>query len=448
VLQIYEAPLLNTYCAQWNTLMDFALRDEPTIRAQYLGSLYEFSSYADRGMDPMLLGSDGRPYFAAMPHHSSEGGAIFAFDPSKNEVACLGDIDRLAGTKRPGTRPNMVHASAFEMNGSIYFVGQDPHYGGWGFPLDPGEEPPTYQGSPIAVYDIQSGKTRGLGIPLDGQPAVFRITGDPVRNVLYVRRGYHRTAHGPLAWYALSLDENGNITGRPRPFPFPQHPCHPSQILVAADGTIFAVAPHESYKTYERRKQLREKTEDIRPQCEVYRCDGELRQARRIGTVDGTWDITWLAFQNGRAFAIGYTRDHLYRLDMRTGAVQRLGAWPQNVLGRHGHAILHDGTIYYIEFRPAKVDGKHIFGRTAGIHSIQPATGKTRYHGVVVDQAGRRPKDLNYFCFLKDGRLFAAGTVFGLPTDRNYMPRYRDTEPYRLDFAAFAIDKLPPGKPP
>ena len=66
----------------------------------------------------------------------------------------------------------------------------------------------------------------------------------------------------------------------------------------------------------------------------------------------------------------------------------------------------------------------------------------------MVDDAGRRPKDLNYFAFLPDGRIFAAGTVFGLPTDTHYMPRYRDSEPFRLDCAAFLIDALPPGKPP
>jgi hypothetical protein len=54
---------------------------------------------------------------------------------------------------------------------------------------------------------------------------------------------------------------------------------------------------------------------------------------------------------------------------------------------------------------------------------------------------------LNRFTFLPDGRIFTTGTVYGLATDRNYMPRYRNSEPYRLDCAAFVISKLPPGKP-
>ncbi len=87
-----------------------------------------------------------------------------------------------------------------------------------------------------------------------------------------------------------------------------------------------------------------------------------------------------------------------------------------------------------------------VAGRTTALYSIDLDTGKTLYYGLVVDGQGRRPKDLNRFTFLPDGRIFTTGTVYALPTDRRYMPRYRDSEPYRLDCGAFLIDRLPPGR--
>jgi hypothetical protein len=81
------------------------------------------------------------------------------------------------------------------------------------------------------------------------------------------------------------------------------------------------------------------------------------------------------------------------------------------------------------------------------LYSVDLRSGKTLYYGLIVGHRGRRPKDLNRFAFLPDGRIFASGTVYARPGDRNYMPRYRDSEPYRLDCAAFVIERLPPGKP-
>jgi hypothetical protein len=78
---------------------------------------------------------------------------------------------------------------------------------------------------------------------------------------------------------------------------------------------------------------------------------------------------------------------------------------------------------------------------------VDPRSGKTLYYGLIVDDQGRRPKDLNRFAFLPDGRIFTTGTVYARPGDRHYMPRYRDTEPYRLDCAAWVIEKIPPGRP-
>jgi len=212
VLQVYENPLLDTICAQWNALLNEAFKGEPVVKARCVGSLYALSPYADRAFDAIPVASDGRAYFGTMPHHASESGPVFAFDPKQDKLILLGDIGRLGGVHRPDAVPQMMHGNAFEMNGKVYFTGQDPHYGGWDFPVAKREDKPRYPGSPIVEYDLKTQKARALGVPFAGNPGIFRISGDPKRSVLYLRRGYHRGHEWPLAWFAIQLDANPHFS--------------------------------------------------------------------------------------------------------------------------------------------------------------------------------------------------------------------------------------------
>jgi hypothetical protein len=441
VLQVYEHPLLATICAQWNALMDHGFKDQPAVKARYLGSLYDYSEFADRAFDPIPVASDGKAYFGTMPHHATEGGPVFSFDPKTEKFALLGDIDRMAGPRQPNTSGSMVHSNACELNGKVYFTGEDPHYGGWDFPREPGQEKAKYAGSPVVEYDLGTGKARGLGIPFPGNPGIFQLNGDAKRNVLYIRRGYARDYAGPLAWSALQLDANGNIAGEPRRLPLE---LHPPQVLVAADGTVFGAVPEQkTYAEFAEKKAKREKTDGIAPQCEIWRMDAELRKAEKVATVPETWEIQWLPWQDGKPAALGLGEQFVYRLDLRSGAVEKLCPWLKVQAGGHPPVALHDGKIICL----AWVQPKTRAGRTTGVFTLDLATGKALFHGVIVDEAGRRPKDLNHFALLPDGRIFAVGTVYGLPTDKHSMTRYRDGEPYRLDCAGFLIEKLPPGVP-
>jgi len=440
VLQIYENPLLDAICAVWNALMDEAHAGEPIVKARYLGSLYDLSEYADRGFDPPLLASDGRVYFGTMPHHSSESGPIFCFDPKASKTLLVGHLDDLAGVKRPDAVPTMMHGNPFEMNGKAYFTGQDPHYGGWGFPVEQGRERPRFRGSPILEYDLKTRKARGLGIPVPGDNSLFRIAGDPERNILYVRRGYHRG--WGLIWYRLQLDEAGDIAGKPVRLPFGD--VHPSDILVAADGSLFGGVPHTSYSTWSERRKKREKTDDIKPKCELVRYYPDSGRKESVATFDGVWDIHALPWQHGKPSVLIMAGNAMYRLDTRAAALKKLWDWPKAAALRH-KALMHRGkTIYCL----ARANSKKRFARrTCAVYTVDIKSGKVLYHGLVVDDAGRRPKDLNHFLPLADGRIFAVGTAYGLPTDRHGMPRYRDSEPFRLDSASFLIDRLPPGRP-
>jgi len=441
VLQHYENPMLPAICAQWNALMDHAHREQPVCRARYIGSLYALSEYADRGFDPILIASDGKAYFGTMPHHPSEGGPIFCFDPARNALSLIGDIDRLAGVRAAGAVPSMVHASAGEMNRRVYFVGQDPFYGRWGFPLEKGATRPVYRGSPIVEYDLAAGRARGLGIPIAGDNALFRIVCDAPRKRLYVRRGYARDYYGPLMWYALELDAAGNIAGAPRALPLDYHP---SDILIAADGTLWCVVPdRQAYEIMQQKRAQRQKTDDIAPRCDVFRIAPDLRAAQKVATVEGEWDIQWAPWQNGLPAAVGAGERQIYRLDMNTGALSALCRASPPFRPHAAPMALRDGALVALAWVQPRIRA----GRTTGLYTLDLRSGQVRFHGVVVDESGRRVKDLTQLAVLKDGRIFAAGTVYGLATDAHYMPRYRDSEPYRLDSACLLIESIPPGVP-
>ena len=442
VLQIYENPMLDAIGAQWNALMNHAYRGEPTVRARYLGSLYDFSEYADRGFDPHLLASDGRVYFGTMPHHSSESGPVFSFDPGQKKLTLLGDVARMAGVHQPGAAPHMMHSGMIEMNGKIYFTGQDCHYAGWNFPCEREQDRARYLGSPIVEYDPQTTESRSLGIPLPGDHALFRIKGDPARNALYVRRGYDRTYYGPLVWYRLALDQQGKLSGKPQKLPFSEHP---AAIHIGPDGSVFGVVPDlKLQETFQQKRRARENTDQITPTCYLYRCDPQLRKAQRLKTLTGTWDIRWATGQTGESRAVGMGDDHIYQLDLKAGAIRATVKRPDIQVMEMGPGVVRENTMYLM---PRVLAKDRSARRTTAVYTVDLRSGKTLYHGVIVDNQGRRPKDLNRFVFLPDGRIFVTGTVYGLPSDKNYMPRYRNSEPFRLDCAALVIDKLPPGKP-
>jgi hypothetical protein len=442
VLQVYENPMLDAIDAQWNALMNQAYRDEPTVLSKYLGSLYDLSEYADRAFDPYLPASDGRLYFGMMPHHSSESGPVFAFDPKENRVQLLGDIASMAGIDREDAVPYMMHSSLIELNGKVYLTGQDPHYGGWNFPCLPGEQPRRFLGSPVVEHDSATGESRSLGIPFPGDRGIFCLSGDPERNALYVRLGYDRHHYGPLEWHRLALGEDGTITGKPQRLPFPEQP---AGIVLGAEGTIFGVVPDlKLQESLQQKRRARESTDDITPTCYLYRCDPELRRAQRVATVTGTWDVRWAPWQDGKPSAIGIGDDALYELDLKRGAIRRTVNRPSIMAIELGSYNLHDGKMF---FMPRVQAEDRVAGRTMALYSVDLRSGETVYYGLIVDHQERRPKDLNRFAFLPDGRIFTSGTVYAKPGDRHYMRRYRDSEPYRLDCAAFVIERLPPGKP-
>jgi hypothetical protein len=80
----------------------------------------------------------------------------------------------MAGIHQPGAAPHMMHSSLFEMNGKIYFTGQDSHYANWNFPVAREQDRARYLGSPIVEYDPNTGDHR------DPVPVIRCTVGSPV----------------------------------------------------------------------------------------------------------------------------------------------------------------------------------------------------------------------------------------------------------------------------
>jgi len=169
---------------------------------------------------------------------------------------------------------------------------------------------------------------------------------------------------------------------------------------------------------------------------------GKIRWVRRLDSVPqkGFYECSGLEFDNfdllhREADGVGMSR---WVFDRQSGDGNEKGTWfvlpstARRVLRtKQTRSLFRSGTAK----GRAGGHGRRDVGRPLGALAGRQAVGRRHRR--------RRAR----FAFLPDGRIFASGTVYAKPGDRHYMPRYRDSEPYRLDCAALVIERLPPGKP-
>ena len=112
---------------------------------------------------------------------------------------------------------------------------------------------------------MKTGKIEPHGIPLPGHLGVFEIVGDRERNVPYLRPGLSRGHYGPLEWFALTFDEQGEMVGGPKELPFP--PPLPGTIVVGTDSSLYGCMPDgERYSQHHKKGRAKS---GIKPRCQL-----------------------------------------------------------------------------------------------------------------------------------------------------------------------------------
>jgi hypothetical protein len=123
-----------------------------------------------------LPGGIGRQHlFRFHAHHPTRSTRIWQYHVAEGKLRDLGAFDELAGMTASNRIPNMMHGFPIEMDGRVYFIGQDPFYGKRSFPALPPDT--AYAGSSIHGF----------------LPAV-------TKGFLYLKEGYKTKA-----WYGLDV---------------------------------------------------------------------------------------------------------------------------------------------------------------------------------------------------------------------------------------------------
>ncbi|MFQ5808723.1 MAG: hypothetical protein ACE5JM_03800, partial [Armatimonadota bacterium] len=349
----------------------------------------------------------------------------------------LGDFDELAGNTGDGLIPNMMHTEPFEMNGKLYFAGQDPFYGNYTFP-GMTEQNTRHAGSPLLAYDLKTGAFSNLGIPLPEQNSVFFVTGDARRSVLYLRRGYWEHI-----WYSLRIGTDGRPIGTPELLPFERHP---KLIHVGPDGKL--------YFALERPIGDDEATAPP-PPCDVYRYDPASGRSEVIATIDAAElhgaefpvtrqrisnYCTWIDGQHGAREIIGMINSvgMLVGIDTRTGQTRKICLWLPETEAYPIHALggvkAHDGKVYW--FRRFTETPFHL----SKLLVADVTTGAVTRYGTLLDQRGRRVREVTQMAFGTGGEIFCGGMIYGLPSDPYHMGR--GGESYKIDSGLFVVRDL------
>jgi pSer/pThr/pTyr-binding forkhead associated (FHA) protein len=342
-------------------------------------SLLAIAPHLDRPYDAMTAGTDGKVYFATMPHHPSLGADLFSYDPRSDGVRNLGDIDELSHAKGPDDIPSMVHAEPTEIDGWMFFAGQDPFYGKAGaFP----ELPRTarYPGTHAIAFNMSTGTFRDFGV-VDKGKSMFRIAADRKRGMLYFRQEY---TGGPV--HGLNVRTGQFIRNLVN--------CPANRFVVGSDGRLY----------YGKRLGRR-------GPCDLVAFDPQSR-AETVVAKDIGPSINWIKGQDGMTEIlaqvggdIGDGKD-IFRLNIAAQKMEKIAEFSGQI--GWGDAALHNGILYKASIE----GGGNGTNRACHLLALDIATGKTRDYGIVVDQRGRVLQDGTALEVALDGTICLAGQVW------------------------------------
>lgn len=404
----------------------FADRKEAPVRLEVLGSLHAFGHEQDRGWDPYCRASDGNIYFGAMPHHATRSTRVWQYDTRLKQLKDLGAYDVLAGLTGSNRIPSMMHGFPVEMDGSLYFIGQDPFYGNRGFPSLPPHVP--YAGSTILACDLKALRFRSLGVPLPGSN-VHGILPACTRGLLYLRENYDNAV-----WHSVDV-KNG--TTRKLDLPNLGKMQH-----VDGQGCLWYV---EGASGEVKRFDPGKNASETRGKVTLADFPGVTwTNAGRLPFMEPAW----LPETLGKERAVGFMDwcEAVVELDTTTGKVRCLGRlrpevthFPRaNTLEAFGAKAVSGDTFVGIRNRRGMVY-RHI-----ELYTLNMKTGKAAYHGILRDSAGRLGQEANCMAPGEPGTVYVGLTVHGKPGDRFFSHRMAWADRHFLDtiFARLDLSKL------
>ncbi len=372
--------------------------------------------------------SDGKIYYVLCTSVPDIGAQMYAYDPTTDKIAHLGDLTEACGEKGTGTVcQGKSHVNFIEAGGKLYFSTHLGYYanvnGREGFgPPPPGMR--QYPGGHFLSYDMRSGRFENLGVDPNGG-GIISMTMDPQRGRLY-----------GLAWpsnhflrYDLArreLRDIGLIPGYPADPAVFRALCR-APIVDPDDGSVYFTTVHGRIIRY---AYVRDALEVVAGEDMVKDYFG-VYDPEKPGHMGYNWRQTvWYAPER-MIYGVHGNSGYLFRFDPRTPNLellerltslpsQRSGMYDQFSFGYLGFALGPDRhTLYYLTGGPIYVDGKRVTGKATtakgeakGLENLHVVTFDIRTatysdHGAVYFENGNVPTYVNTLAVGQDGAIYA-----------------------------------------
>ena len=399
-----EDVFLDEAAAMDNRLVQDVARSlgQGTVRVR-AWSLTGVSEHLDRPYMAIQVAGDGTVYAGAMPHHPTRGTAIFRYDPRRDVLENLGDIDELSGETQPADVPGMMHSVPTQVGPFMCFTGQDPFYGAAPrFPELPAGA--AYPGSHVLAYDLRRGVMRDFGIPAVGK-SMFWMGGDPNGNLLYLRADYSR---GPMYRMNLATGQVDDLD-----FPCPSYTFH-----ISADGKLYYTRSRERT---EKEKARAAKLDDDHTRTDDLFCFDPAARRHSLVARDCPY-LDWLKGQDGQANPLAQRGGHVMEFDP-AGAQLRQVAKLEDWSRWGGETAACNGLVAQVTVdRPRGM-------RISRLLTARVSDGSVRNHGLLVDQKGRIASEINAVAVGPDGAIYCVGQFWpasGDPICSRERPPFRD----------------------
>jgi len=415
IAQAYRCPFLDSLRAVLAAArrVQFAEHKHSPIKLEVVDSYHAYGNEQDRAWDPFLTASDGNIYLGAMPHHPYKSTRVWRYVMGADRLHDYGAFDELAGLAGAKRIANMMHCFPIEMEGTIYFIGQDPFYGKRSFPTLPAET--GYDGSTVLALDIKTQKITSMGVPVAGS-SVHGILPAFTKGFLYIKEGYRTRS-----WYGFDLKSR-----KSRALNIPlvtkmQHVDPQGRMWMVDDaGQIQRFDPDKNETAV-----LGQLTVADFPDVKWL---GYLVKRKRQPDSAPRLRVDFLPATLGKEKAIGFAAwcQAVVELDTATGAVRLIGRlrpdqkeYPPAITADpfRGFGVSGDTLVAICNMRYGKP-------RHTELHTLNLKTGAATYHGVLSDATGRLVQESNCMAVGSDGNIYLTATVFNNPRDRYYSHRF------------------------
>ncbi|MCX7819430.1 MAG: hypothetical protein N2652_09535 [Kiritimatiellae bacterium] len=373
--------------------------------------------------------SDGRIYYVLCSPLPDVGGRVYAFDPVRERIDLLGDLNAVCGEDRAGAvAQGKSHVPFLECGGRLFFA----THVGWYAQVDgrerlgapPGLRP--YPGGHLLALDITGGRFEDLGIPVAGE-GVLALAMETTRGLLY-GLSWPRGIFFEFELPTRRARQLGPVSGGGE----------------AGDGADYrticraiAVDPRDgcAYFTTADGAILRHRPGARSPPAPIAGDDlrkdyfGQYDPASP-GHMGYHWRQTVWRAADGRIYAVHGNSGYLFRFDPRRERVEvldritsevsrRSGMFDQFSYGYLGFALGPDGdTLHYLTGGPIYQNGRRLkgvdriaMGAARGLENLHVITyhiptERCRDHGAVFYPDGSRPTYVNSIAIARDGDIY------------------------------------------